>query len=87
MYGTTREFLERFGLNDLSDLPKVEDLAEVLGFDPPILGDVIPAEQTLAFDFGDGLEGPPAESRAGREPDASAASVNGTGRADPLSDE
>ena len=24
MYATTREFLERFGLNDLSDLPKVE---------------------------------------------------------------
>ena len=25
MYGTTREFLERFGLNDIGDLPKVED--------------------------------------------------------------
>src|SRR5205814_1909490 len=24
LYGTTREFLERFGLNDLSDLPRVE---------------------------------------------------------------
>ena len=35
MYTTTREFLDRFGLNDLSDLPKIEDMAEVLGFEPP----------------------------------------------------
>jgi segregation and condensation protein B len=35
LYGTTREFLERFGLNDLSDLPKVEEAAELLGFDLP----------------------------------------------------
>ena len=25
----------RFGLNDLSDLPKVEDMADALGFEPP----------------------------------------------------
>ena len=35
LYGTTREFLQRFGLNDLSDLPKVEDMSELLGFDLP----------------------------------------------------
>jgi len=35
LYATTREFLIRFGLNDLQDLPKVEDMAEALGFDPP----------------------------------------------------
>ena len=35
LYGTTREFLERFGLNDLSDLPKVEDMSDLLGFDLP----------------------------------------------------
>jgi segregation and condensation protein B len=35
MYGTTREFLERFGLNDISDLPKVDDLSEALGFELP----------------------------------------------------
>jgi segregation and condensation protein B len=35
LYGTTREFLERFGLNDISDLPKVEDMSELLGFDLP----------------------------------------------------
>jgi segregation and condensation protein B len=35
LYGTTREFLIRFGLNDLSDLPKIEDMAQQLGFEPP----------------------------------------------------
>jgi segregation and condensation protein B len=35
LYATTREFLDRFGLKDLSDLPKVEDMAEALGFEPP----------------------------------------------------
>ncbi len=65
MYGTTREFLERFGLNDLSDLPKVEDLADVLGFEPPMLGDVVPAEEALAFDFGESVG--PLESGAGRD--------------------
>ena len=37
LYATTREFLIRFGLNDLTDLPKVEDMAEALGLDAPIL--------------------------------------------------
>jgi segregation and condensation protein B len=53
MYGTTRDFLDKFGLNDLADLPKVEDLADVLGFDPPGLAELAPTEQPLAFDFGD----------------------------------
>jgi segregation and condensation protein B len=45
LYGTTREFLERFGLNDLSDLPRVEDMSELLGFElPPTVGE--PAPQT-----------------------------------------
>ena len=35
MYATTREFLERFGLNDLTDLPKVEDMSDALGFELP----------------------------------------------------
>ncbi len=30
LYGTTREFLNYFGLNDLSDLPKIEELRELL---------------------------------------------------------
>jgi segregation and condensation protein B len=37
LYATTREFLIRFGLNDLGDLPKVEDMAEALGLEAPLL--------------------------------------------------
>lgn len=50
LYGTTREFLERFGLNDLSDLPKVEDMAELLGFElPATVGEPAP-QHALPFD-------------------------------------
>jgi segregation and condensation protein B len=35
LYGTTKEFLIRFGLKDLNDLPRVEDMAAALGFDAP----------------------------------------------------
>ena len=56
MYATTREFLDKFGLNDISDLPKVEDLADVLGFDPPSL-DTEPTATPLAFDFDSSSEG------------------------------
>lgn len=48
MYGTTREFLDKFGLKDLSDLPKVEDMSEALGFDLPTPVD---EEATLPLDF------------------------------------
>jgi segregation and condensation protein B len=36
MYATTREFLDRFGLSDLNDLPKVEELSDALGFELPM---------------------------------------------------
>lgn len=35
LYGTTREFLIRFGLKDVTDLPRIEDMAQQLGFEPP----------------------------------------------------
>ena len=47
MYATTKEFLIRFGLNDLSDLPKVEDIAEALGLDAPLLVERTPADEEL----------------------------------------
>jgi segregation and condensation protein B len=48
LYATTREFLIRFGLKDLTDLPRVEDMAEALGFDPPAgLTEQIPHEDML----------------------------------------
>jgi segregation and condensation protein B len=31
MYGTTKEFLLRFGLKDLRDLPQLKDMSEVFG--------------------------------------------------------
>lgn len=48
LYATTKEFLIRFGLKDLDDLPKIEDMAEALGFDPPGgLFEVTPREEML----------------------------------------
>ena len=37
LYATTREFLIRFGLTDLNDLPKVEDMTAALGFEAPAI--------------------------------------------------
>jgi len=50
LYATTKEFLIRFGLNDLSDLPKVEDMAAALGLEAPILVERQPAEEQLPLD-------------------------------------
>jgi segregation and condensation protein B len=58
LYATTKEFLIRFGLKDLNDLPRVEDMAEALGFDPPAgLMEQTPAEDVLPLD-----EEPPQDS-------------------------
>jgi segregation and condensation protein B len=56
LYATTREFLIRFGLNEITDLPKVEDMAEALGFEPPLLVEQTTNEEILP------LEEPDAES-------------------------
>jgi segregation and condensation protein B len=51
LYATTKEFLIRFGLQDLNDLPKIEDMAEALGFDPPAgLTEVTPREEMLPLE-------------------------------------
>src|SRR5512145_393795 len=51
LYATTKEFLIRFGLKDLTDLPRIEDMAEALGFDPPAgLIEQTPREDTLPLD-------------------------------------
>jgi segregation and condensation protein B len=51
MYGTTKEFLIRFGLKDLGDLPRIEDMAEALGFDPPAgLIEQTPREDVLPLE-------------------------------------
>jgi len=51
MYATTRDFLERFGLNDLTDLPKVEEMSDALGFELPMgLAEPIVTTSPLPFD-------------------------------------
>lgn len=50
LYATTREFLNRFGLSDLEDLPKVEEMAEALGMDVPIVLATGPTTEPLPFD-------------------------------------
>ena len=59
MYATTREFLERFGLNDLGDLPKVEEMSDALGFELPSgLSEPTIAPTALPFDEVDGAAEP-----------------------------
>lgn len=51
LYGTTKEFLMRFGLRDLNDLPQIEDMAQALGFEAPaILIERPVAEEMLPLD-------------------------------------
>ena len=58
LYSTTKEFLIRFGLKDLNDLPRVEDMAEALGFDPPArLIEQTPSEDVLPLEEDEELSG------------------------------
>jgi segregation and condensation protein B len=50
LYATTKEFLIRFGLYDLADLPKVEDMAEALDLEAPILVERTPPEELLPLE-------------------------------------
>ena len=64
LYATTREFLNRFGLSDLGDLPKVEEMAEALGMEvPPGLAAPGPATEPLPFDV------EPAEPELSEDPE------------------
>jgi segregation and condensation protein B len=71
LYGTTREFLIRFGLKDLTDLPRIEDMAEALGFDLPAgLVDTTPAtlpDQIEPVDVGESTPAPELEGEAADE--------------------
>jgi segregation and condensation protein B len=73
LYATTKEFLIRFGLNDLADLPKVEDMAEALGFDPgPLLVEKTPIEEMLPLgDPEDDVVGPVDDEPPDDEPSGS----------------
>jgi len=70
LYATTREFLIRFGLNDISDLPRVQDMIEALGLESPLLVEQMLPEDQLP------LEEPDAE---GETPSGSTAAGEGSG--------
>jgi segregation and condensation protein B len=54
LYATTKDFLVKFGLKDLNDLPKIEDLADALGFDPPArLVEQTPRDEMLPLEEGE----------------------------------
>jgi segregation and condensation protein B len=66
LYATTREFLIRFGLNEINDLPKVEDMAEALGFEPPLLTEQPTSEDVLPLEEPElGAAGPPEDEPGG----------------------
>ncbi len=66
LYSTTKEFLIRFGLKDLTDLPKIEDLAEALGFDPPAgLTEQVAREDVLPLDESEEIGSPMREQPPG----------------------
>jgi segregation and condensation protein B len=91
LYATTKEFLIRFGLNDLTDLPKIEDMAEALGFDPPAgLVEQAPREDILPLDEEpeDGAPAPDtgtagAADAAGADPAGADAAVTDPAATDP----
>ncbi|MFQ5789487.1 MAG: SMC-Scp complex subunit ScpB [Acidobacteriota bacterium] len=56
LYGTTKEFLLRFGLKSLRELPKLEDMAEVFGED---LAWASPHEPAVAGESVEGSEDVP----------------------------
>jgi segregation and condensation protein B len=75
LYGTTKEFLIHFGLKDLSELPRIEEFAEVLGEEVDVEGlkRAIAAPQPTDSDLGEddpivegGVEGAGQGERSGR---------------------
>lgn len=68
LYATTREFLIRFGLNDISDLPKVQDMIEALGLESPLLVEQIPAEEQLPLEEPDVDVMPASDQTAASDP-------------------
>ena len=67
LYSTTRDFLDRFGLRDLGELPRVEDMADALGFELPahLQTDLpITSDQPATIEDEAILSGPPEEDDA-----------------------
>ena len=67
LYATTREFLNQFGLTDLDDLPKVEEMAEALGMEvPAALAGGTSEPRLLPFDDPVETAGDPATTPSGQ---------------------
>jgi segregation and condensation protein B len=58
MYRTTKEFLRYFGLNFVTDLPRLEEFAEVLGLKPGELELAVEGAESVAGVAGPGDGGP-----------------------------
>jgi segregation and condensation protein B len=65
LYGTTKEFLNRFALKDLSELPRLEDMAELFGDDIALQLEERLAEKVDSTVAGPGPDNPSPE---GAEP-------------------
>ena len=55
LYSTTKLFLEKFGLNRLSDMPKLKEVSEIIESDP-ILGEQITVFENEEDAVNDGVE-------------------------------
>jgi segregation and condensation protein B len=77
LYGTTKHFLLHFGLKDLTELPKIEEFAEVLGEEVDVVGlkKAIDAPRPVEIPL---TEADPAAARAA----ADAAEAEGAGAED-----
>ena len=55
LYSTTKLFLEKFGLNRLSDMPKLKEVSEIIESDPT-LGEQITVFENEEGALNDGVE-------------------------------
>jgi len=60
LYGTTKDFLLHFGLKDLTELPRIEEFAEVLGEEVDVAGlkRAIEAPRPVEIPLAEDAEGP-----------------------------
>jgi segregation and condensation protein B len=67
LYGTTKEFLLHFGLKDLTELPRIEEFAEVLGEEVDVAGLKRAIEAPRPVEIPLGETDPAAEEAPGEE--------------------
>lgn len=70
MYRTTKEFLRYFGLNYVTDLPRLEEFAEVLGLKPGEIELAVEGAESVTELPDTGTRGPLSDPPAGAEAEA-----------------